>query len=169
VLDGGPAIKDLQQSCQKLSALLAALVNQDGTSVDYELFFVPPTDQKNQTMTRIFRLVEATAGAAKGRINELSGLEAEDPACRVGKFPLNEGLKLSFRELASSQQSLEKLNLPDWTLVHLIRDGMAESRQDGKNWRFSISLSKGTDEGEVSFEFRLPHALPKKAEWPVAR
>lgn len=166
--DTGPAMKDLQLGCDRLSALLGALVKDDGTPAEFELFFVP--DQANRTMISIFRGVEARiGGTTAGSIADLSRLDVEDPGCRLGKFPLNADLSLAFRDLTSSQQAAEKFREGEWAVLRLIRDGKAEPAQEGKHWRFKVHLTKDANQGDVMFEARLPQAFPRKTEWPQAR
>jgi hypothetical protein len=165
----GPAdaLTSLRARCENVSGTVNALIKEDGAPAEFELFYVPPTDassSEDQLIVKIFRKFEVSADSTKAAIEDLTKADAkDDPSCAAGKFSLDAAFDFSFQSTGSKVQPLKTPQ--KWQLIRLIQSGKAMPLEDGKKWRFKVTLEEGSAKGDVTFEARLAQPLPKRESW----
>jgi hypothetical protein len=166
-----PALKSITAYCENVLSVANALVNKDGTPVEWDLSFIPPPDSapEDKQIINVYR----SAGASNGkRISDLSRADAADPSsCELGVWAMNLPLTLEFRKFSNAAQPDETWSRgPDWALCRMIRAGQCERLSDGTRWRFKVPLHiaiDGADKaGNLTFEARLKQPLPDREAWP---
>ena len=143
-------------------------MNEDGTPVEWEVFFVPAEEgTADHTITKVFRAAQVSIGQAKPGWQELT--RSSDPI-PLAKGALDLGLTISFRKIERDPSSeVTPVKVTHWGLPWLIRDHKAERLGNGA-WRFRVELKDPQQNlsGHAVFEARLDpkHLLPEVNVWP---
>ncbi len=150
------------------ASVVSSLVNEDGTPVEWEVFFVPPEGgTEDYTITSVFRMAQVSIGQAKPGWQELTRSSNPIP---LAKGTLDLGLTISFRKTESDPSSeVTQVKVARWGLPWLIRDHKAERLSNGA-WRFRVELRDPQQNlsGHAVFEARPDpkHLLPEANVWP---
>ena len=163
----GP-LAPLKTSPDLYASVVSSLVNEDGTPVEWEVFFVPAEEgTADHTITKVFRAAQVSIGQAKPGWQELT--RSSDPI-PLAKGALDLGLTISFRKIERDPSSeVTPVKVTHWGLPWLIRDHKAERLGNGA-WRFRVELKDPQQNlsGHAVFEARLDpkHLLPEVNVWP---
>jgi hypothetical protein len=172
IWQSGPAdaLSALRNRCENVSGVVNALVKDDGAPAEFELFFVPPGDassQAEQLIVKIFRKFEVSADTRKAAIEDLTKADLkDDPSCAAGKFPLDAAFDFLFQSTGSTVRPLKP---EKWQLIRFIQANKATLLDEGRKWRFKVTLEEGSARGDVTFEARLAQPLPKRELWANLR
>ncbi len=152
-------------NCKKYNEVLAALVNDDGSSAGVKVYFVP--SESDTSIINIFRAARVAMGDNNSGWVDLSQHTTEGPYL-LAQGTVADGLKISFRRLISDQtHEIPSVSRPDWGLVSLILSGQAHRTEDGADWILRLALNDGQgDSGTITFRITPEHTLPKAEDWP---
>jgi hypothetical protein len=162
------ALASLRTDCGRHAAVANALVKEDGTSAEWDLYFIPPDLENDKNLIRVFRYVQVGLGSQKSNWEELTRVSTP---LLLGKGSADSPVRISFKKLESDPIDTLAIDPTPWGLVRLISGSYsAERLDDGMRWRFHIR-PKGDDfpDGHVIFEARLKRALPRKEDWPSVK
>jgi hypothetical protein len=166
----------LQGDLRRYSAVVSSLVTTGRTAAKWQLFFVPPAQDKHADVDTIkyFREAHVTAGPEDSNWPKLPN--AKD-RMKIGEGTLDSGFRLSFRRgvVGAEPELKTPLDYKEWGIVQWLRDGNPGPSEDYRKWIFQVKLKGGRGgkervEGNLTFEVELGGLpFPRLEDWPRSK
>src|SRR5436190_3210216 len=169
--DTSGAQAELLKSRDLYARVVSVLGNDDGSPVEWELWFVPPepSRQDDADLVKFWREIKVIFGSAATPWFDLGNL-AQPTLIKKGR--VDEALKISFRERTADTESTPPgFSFTAWGMARAICNSPGGRLEDGLKWQFQVPLEHGETHkpGKVTLEVRVDakKPLPKlDGEWP---
>jgi hypothetical protein len=166
--DVSGAEDSLLKNRDRYARVVSALGKDEGSPAEWELWFVPADSSHpdDGNVLNSWRQIQVTVGAVASDWTELPGINTPT---LLGKGPVDQSLRISFRKIGGDKDSVQKLDYARWGMPRTVCKFPAGRSEDGMTWKFQISLVHVVTgkAGNVTVEVRAAKPLPKiEEDWP---